>query len=196
MIIPKNTKFRVSFRNKFTQNELKPLKQKQGQRNNTLINSHSLGFNNSSQLYYMRAVLPYFKPKAQALVEQEFNPVSSKLSYASNACLLFGNYGIIFETQGQLSAKLVTTMRNNISQLLKKRGKVWLRLCCDTPVTARPIETRMGKGKGSVSYWAGRIRPGQVYFEFEGLNDSKANQMFRILQKKSPYALRLISPKN
>lgn len=196
MIIPKNTKFRVSFRNKFTQNELKPLKRNQGQRNKTVINYHSLDFNNSSQLYYTRAALPYFKPETQTLVEQVFNPLSRKLNYASNTCLLFGNFGIIFETQGQVSAKLVTTMRGNISQLLKKRGKVWLRLCCDTPLTARPIETRMGKGKGSVAYWASRVRPGQVYFELEGLNYSKANQMFRMLQKKSPYGLKLIGSKN
>lgn len=196
MINPKNTKFRVSFRNKFTQNELKPLKQNYGQQNKAFINNHRLDNSSQTTLYYTRAALPYFKSNTQTSIAQVFNPLSNKLNYASNACLLFGNYGIMFETQGQLSAKLVTTMRNNISQVLKKRGKVWLRLCCDTPVTARPIETRMGKGKGSVSYWASRVRPGQVYFELEGLSYSKANLILRILQKKSPYCLKLIGPKN
>ena len=59
MITPKNTKFRVSFRNKFTQNELKPLKQKQGQQSKVLVNAHSLSFNKNSELYYTRAALPY-----------------------------------------------------------------------------------------------------------------------------------------
>lgn len=226
MITPKNTKFRVSFRNKFTQNELKPPKKQKtnkilrtimlnvalGQGVTVGVGNHPqsqsqsqshLSFNKTSQLYDTRAALPYFKPKTQKLSTHNNSKTklwgtnhSRGLNYASNTKLLFGNYGFVFETNGVVSAKLVTTMRNNIRQLLKKRGKIWLRLCCDTPVTARPIETRMGKGKGSVSYWAGRIRRGQIYFELEGSSLVKLLEIENLLQKKSPYALRLIGSKN
>ena len=104
---------------------------------------------------------------------------------------LFGKFTLIFKTHGKLSAKFIQTVRLDITKTVKKKSRFWLRLCADTPVTARPVEARMGKGKGSIQTWEAAVKPGQVCFEFHGLNQIKANQILNALRKKSPSALKL-----
>ena len=198
--IPNNTKYRFRFRNKVTSNFKSHNKiqrncgKVQGKllwQNQTLNNA--LEFANHYSLHHTRAKMPY--SANIKLHKENLNQSNKLISYASNAAVRFGRYGVVFQNHGQLSAKLITTLRLDVAKMLKKRSRVWLRLCCDTPVTARPVETRMGKGKGSISYWASRVRPGQVLFEFSGVSELKAYQILRALSKKSPQALKLIRPK-
>jgi large subunit ribosomal protein L16 len=106
--------------------------------------------------------------------------------------LLFGQYGICFDQSGAVGSKFVDTIRLDLAKQLRKRGRVWLRICCDTPVSARPVETRMGKGKGSVSYWAARVSPGQLFFEFSGITLGQLVAIHRSLRSKSPIGLRMV----
>ena len=106
--------------------------------------------------------------------------------------LLFGTSGIMFKHATKVSAKLVNTLKLVISRTLKKHGRAWLRLCCDTPVSARPLETRMGKGKGSVSGWEAKAVPGSIFIEFHGIDQAKLNQLFFKIQKKLGVPLLLI----
>jgi large subunit ribosomal protein L16 len=114
------------------------------------------------------------------------------LNHAYTGSLLFGNFGIAFETHGKLTSKFVKTVHLDIAKTLKKKSKVWLRLCCDTPVTARPVETRMGKGKGAISYWEAKVSPGQMLFEFSGITKHGVMGILKSLQQKSPLRLRLV----
>lgn len=115
------------------------------------------------------------------------------VAHGYSSSLLFGQYGICFEQHGTLSAKFIETVRLIIARRLRKKGRCWLRLCCDTPVTARPAETRMGKGKGSISFWQAKVYAGQMFFEFSALSQNTVTDIFVQLCKKSPLKLKLIN---
>lgn len=106
--------------------------------------------------------------------------------------VLFGVYGICFERHGTLTAAYIETVGMEGAKL-RKKGRAWLRLCCNTPVTARPIETRMGKGKGTISYWEVKVRPGQVFLELAGISKTRLGQLMENLRKKCSMRFRLIS---
>ena len=114
------------------------------------------------------------------------------VSYEYGSKLLFGNYGFAFSAHGKLKSKFIETIRLDIAKALKKKSKVWLRICCDTPVTARPVETRMGKGKGAISHWEAKVSPGQIFFEFSGLTKARADEILNSVRKKSPINLKLV----
>ena len=106
--------------------------------------------------------------------------------------LLFGRYGVCFKGYSIISAKCAETAKLDIAKTLRKKGRSWIRICCDTPVSARPAETRMGKGKGSISYWAAKVSPGQLFFEFSGINREQLKDIYQKLCKKSPVSLKII----
>ena len=106
--------------------------------------------------------------------------------------LLFGHYGICFEQYGIISSKCVETAKLDIAKILRKKGRVWVRICCDTPVSARPAETRMGKGKGPVSYWAAKVYPGQFFFEFSGITQIQLQEIYQALCQKSAVNLKIV----
>ena len=133
--------------------------------------------------------LQAFGFQKQKLQENQFDPIRISHAYTSN--LLFGQYGICFEQHGTLNANYIETIVFDIAKA-RKKGRVWLRLCCDTPVTARPIEARMGKGKGSISYWETKVRPGQIFFEFAGISYERITEILQNLRKKSSMSLRLV----
>lgn len=113
-------------------------------------------------------------------------------SYGYKTSLLFGTYGLMSTHYGKLRSKCVSTLILECAKALKKKSKIHLRICCDTPVTARPVETRMGKGKGSLSYWEAKAKAGTVLFEFGGLNQTKAYELLKLLGKKTHLDLKLI----
>jgi large subunit ribosomal protein L16 len=133
-------------------------------------------------------LLPSLPPRPWA--ESKTKPCAG---YDYGHSLLFGNYGIAFQSHGKLRSKFIETVRHDIAKMLKKKAKVWLRLCCDTPVTARPVETRMGKGKGAISYYEAKVRPGQIFLEFSGLSQSYAYEILAKVKKKSPLCLKLVN---
>ena len=106
--------------------------------------------------------------------------------------LLFGYCGICFKQYGTISSKCVETAKLDIAKILRKKGRVWVRVCCDTPVSARPAETRMGKGKGPVSYWTAKVYPGQLFFEFSGITQTQLQEIYQALCQKSVVNLKRV----
>ena len=106
--------------------------------------------------------------------------------------LLFGYCGICFKQYGIISSKCVETAKLDIAKILRKKGRVWARICCDTPISARPAETRMGKGKGPISYWAAKVYPGQSFFEFSGITKTQLQEIYRALCQKSVINLKIV----
>lgn len=112
----------------------------------------------------------------------------------TTSTLLFGIYGICFTQYGTIGSKYIETIKLDIARALRKKGRIWLRICCDTPVSARPIETRMGKGKGNVDGWEAKVKPGQLFLEFSGVSKIKVEEIFEKLCKKSKIKFKLIRP--
>lgn len=106
--------------------------------------------------------------------------------------LLFGRYGICFKQYSIISSTCAETFKLDIAKSLKKKGRFWIRICCDTPISARPAETRMGKGKGSVNHWAAKVNPGQLFFEFSGVNYVQLKEIYQKLCKKSGVRLSIV----
>lgn len=107
--------------------------------------------------------------------------------------LLFGNYGLQFVEPGWLTSTQLEAARVAITHFLKTRGKLWVRVFPDKPVTKKPAETRMGKGKGEVSQWVAVILPGRIAFEIAGTDNETAREALRLASYKIPIASRIVS---
>jgi large subunit ribosomal protein L16 len=102
----------------------------------------------------------------------------------SGAAVSFGEYGLKATSHGQLTARQVEAARRSISRYVKRGGKLWIRIFPDKPVTKKPIEVRMGAGKGNVEYWVAQIKPGRVLYEMEGVDEATAREAFRLAAAK------------
>lgn len=96
----------------------------------------------------------------------------SKLNFKSNK-LVFGTIGLKAKESGIISARQIEACRQAISRKIKRKGKFWVRIFPDTPITSKPIASRMGKGKGSISHWGVKVSGGTVLFELCGIKDPK-----------------------
>ena len=106
--------------------------------------------------------------------------------------LIFGKFGLKSLDVGRLSAKNIETIRRLITRKFKRTGQVWARIFPDIPVTAKPSEVRMGKGKGAPSYWISRVVPGQVLFEMDGIPFSLAQAAAELVSEKLAIKTRLV----
>jgi large subunit ribosomal protein L16 len=106
--------------------------------------------------------------------------------------LAFGDYGIQALGRGLLTAAQIEAARVAINRYLSRRGKVWIRVFPHKPITKKPAETRQGKGKGSVEFWAANIKPGTVLFELSGVSLSNAREALRLADGKLPITCRFI----
>ena len=102
----------------------------------------------------------------------------------SGAAVSFGEYGLKATSHGQLTARQVEAARRSISRYVKRGGKLWIRIFPDKPITKKPIEVRMGAGKGNVEYWVAQIQPGRVLYEMEGVDEATAREAFRLAAAK------------
>jgi large subunit ribosomal protein L16 len=102
----------------------------------------------------------------------------------SGAAVSFGEYGLKATSHGQLTARQVEAARRSISRYVKRGGKLWIRIFPDKPITKKPIEVRMGAGKGNVEYWVAQIKPGRVLYEMEGVDEATAREAFRLAAAK------------
>jgi len=102
----------------------------------------------------------------------------------SGAAVSFGEYGLKATSHGQLTARQVEAARRSISRHVKRGGKLWIRVFPDKPITKKPIEVRMGSGKGSVEYWVAEIQPGRMLYEMEGVDEATAREAFRLASAK------------
>ena len=96
----------------------------------------------------------------------------------------FGEYGLQALEPGWVTARQIEAARRTLVRYMKRRGKVWIRIFPDKPVTQKPAETRMGKGKGSVDHWVAVVRPGRVLFELSGLTEDAAREAMRLAAHK------------
>ncbi len=102
----------------------------------------------------------------------------------NGAAVSFGEYGLKAVSYGHLTARQIEAARRSISRYVKRGGKLWIRVFPDKPITKKPIEVRMGSGKGSVEYWVAPIQPGRVLYEMEGVTEDIAREAFRLAAAK------------
>ncbi len=102
----------------------------------------------------------------------------------SGAAVSFGEFGLKATTRGQLTARQIEAARRTISRYVKRGGKLWIRVFPDKPISKKPIEVRMGNGKGNVEYWVAPIQPGRMLYEIEGVSEEAAREAFRLAAAK------------
>lgn len=105
----------------------------------------------------------------------------------------FGEFGLKCTEHGRLTARQIEAARRAISRHIKRGGKLWIRVFPDTPVTTKPLEVRMGKGKGNVEYWAAKVQPGRMIYEMEGVPEELAREAFRLAAAKLPVKTTFVS---
>ena len=91
----------------------------------------------------------------------------------------FGEFGLQATTRGFLTARQIESARRAITRHVKRGGKLWIRVFPDKPVTKKPVEVRMGKGKGNVEYWVAPVQPGRMIYEIQGVSENVAREAFR-----------------
>ncbi|CAF0698856.1 50S ribosomal protein L16 [Candidatus Methylacidithermus pantelleriae] len=104
----------------------------------------------------------------------------------------FGSYGLQTLERAWITSAQIEAARIAITRHVRRRGKLWIRIFPDKPVTQRPPETRMGKGKGQPAFWVAVVRPGNVLFELDGLPESVARECFRLAAGKLPVKTRFV----
>ena len=107
--------------------------------------------------------------------------------------LAFGEFGIQSLTRGRMTSQQIEAARVAMTRSLKRKGKVWIRVFPHKPVTKKPAETRMGKGKGSVERWVAVIKPGTMLFEVAGCSATAAREALRLADTKLPFHCRFVS---
>ncbi|RCL00684.1 MAG: large subunit ribosomal protein L16 [Candidatus Tokpelaia sp. JSC188] len=106
--------------------------------------------------------------------------------------LNFGAFGLKALEPERVTARQIEAARRAITRHMKRAGRVWIRIFSDLPVTSKPTEVRMGKGKGSVDYWAARVAPGRIIFELDGVAEDVAREALRLGAAKLPIKTRFI----
>ena len=96
----------------------------------------------------------------------------------------FGTYGLKATTRGRVTARQIEAARRAINRHIKRGGRVWVRMFPDKPVSKKPLEVRMGKGKGNPEYWVAVIKPGHVLYEIEGVDEKLAREAMRLAGAK------------
>ena len=109
--------------------------------------------------------------------------------------LAFGQYGLKSLEAAWLTNRQIEAARRAITHYVKRGGKVWIRIFPDKPITAKPAETRMGKGKGAPEGWVAVVKPGRILYEMEGISETEAKEAMRLAAMKLPIATRFVSRK-
>ena len=108
----------------------------------------------------------------------------------------FGEYALKAVQVGKMTARQIEAARITISRTVKRSGQMWIRVFPDKPITKKPAETRMGKGKGSPEYWVAKIKPGRVLYEITGVDEDTARKALKLAGAKLPFATKVISKKD
>ncbi|MCL5256001.1 MAG: 50S ribosomal protein L16 [Gammaproteobacteria bacterium] len=98
----------------------------------------------------------------------------------------FGEYGLKATTRGRLTARQIEAARRALTRHIKRGGRVWIRVFPDKPISKKPAEVRMGKGKGNPEYWVALIQPGKVIYEMDGVSEEIAREAFALAAAKLP----------
>ncbi len=108
---------------------------------------------------------------------------NSGLAFVANK-VSFGEYGLKAVEHGQLTARQIEAARRTISRYVKRGGKLWIRVFPDKPISKKPIEVRMGNGKGNVEYYVAQIQPGRMIYEMEGVSEAQAREAMALAAAK------------
>ena len=107
--------------------------------------------------------------------------------------LAFGDYGLKALEPGWITNRQIEAARVSLARSLKRGGKIWIRIFPDKPVTRKPAETRMGKGKGNPEFWVAVVKPGRILYEMEGVTEAEAREAFRLAGQKLGIATKFSS---
>ena len=105
----------------------------------------------------------------------------------------FGEFGLRSTSRGRLTARQIEAARRTMTRRIKRGGKIWIRVFPDKPITKKPLEVRMGKGKGPVEYWVAEIQPGRMLYEMEGVTESLAREAFALAAAKLPVSTAFVT---
>ena len=131
------------------------------------------------------------QPKRTKYRKQFKGRVSGKAKGGTE--LNFGSHGLKAVEPERLTARQIEAARRAITREMKRAGRVWIRIFPDVPVSAKPVEVRMGSGKGSTDYWAAKVKPGRIMFEIDGVNDEIAREALRLGAMKLPVTTRIVA---
>ncbi|MCC6305507.1 MAG: 50S ribosomal protein L16 [Rhodobacteraceae bacterium] len=106
--------------------------------------------------------------------------------------LSFGGFGLKATEPERVTARQIEAARRALTRHMKRQGRVWIRIFPDVPITSKPTEVRMGKGKGAVDVWACRIHPGRIMFEVDGVSEDVAREALRLASAKLPIKTRVV----
>ncbi len=107
--------------------------------------------------------------------------------------LNFGDYGIMAQERHWITNRQIESARIAMTRYMKRNGKVWITIFPDKPITKKPAETRMGKGKGSPEEWVAVVKPGRIMFEIKGVDDAVAREALRLAQHKLPIKTKIVT---
>ena len=105
----------------------------------------------------------------------------------------FGEFGLKATTRGRVTARQIEAARRALTRSIKRGGRVWIRLFPDKPISKKPLEVRMGKGKGNPEYWVALVQPGCVMYEMEGVSEEVARDAFKLAAAKLPVRTTFVS---
>jgi large subunit ribosomal protein L16 len=105
----------------------------------------------------------------------------------------YGDYGLKALEASWITSRQIESARVAISRVVRKHGKMWIRIFPHKPVSKKPLETRMGKGKGGPEFWVAVVKPGRIMFEVEGVTEEMAKQAFRLASNKLPIKTKMVS---
>ncbi|HEC77785.1 MAG TPA: 50S ribosomal protein L16 [candidate division WOR-3 bacterium] len=130
------------------------------------------------------------EPKKTKFRKQQRGRLKGKATRGNT--IAFGDYGLVALEPSWVTARQLEASRVAISHSMKKGGKMWIRIFPDKPITKKPAETRMGKGKGAPEYWVSVVKPGRIIFELEGMSESEARRLLRLAANKLPMKTRFL----
>jgi large subunit ribosomal protein L16 len=110
--------------------------------------------------------------------------------------LAFGSFGIKSLQQGFMNGRQIEAARIAVTRYMKRQGQVWIRVFPDKPMTSKPAEVRMGKGKGALDHWVARIKPGNLIFEIDGVDEETAKEALRLAAQKLPVTTKYVVRKD
>ncbi len=109
------------------------------------------------------------------------------------ATLSFGQFGLKAQAPDRITARQIEAARRAIVRHIRRQGKVWIRVFPDVPVSGKPAEVRMGKGKGSPEFWVARVKPGRIMFEMDGVTEPVARRALELASAKLPIKTKFVS---
>ncbi len=107
----------------------------------------------------------------------------------------FGEYGLKATGRGRITARQIEAARRAMTRHIKRGGRIWIRIFPDKPITNKPLEVRMGSGKGNVEYWVAQVEPGRMLYEMEGVPEELAREAFRLAAAKLPVSTTFVTRK-